>query len=138
MLESHLASVPGSGYGSGWLAGLWLPDAGLLLWGAGAELGTCGWPVMHILLTHVGMSQSPRGRGLTQRQAARHGQLGLCADGGDRFLLLTASSGEVPAPAAWRWEFGDNQVSHRIVRGSVVWVGFAEAAQSLPFFICLP
>lgn len=64
----------------------------------GAELGTRGRPVMHILLTHVGMSQSPRGRGLTQRQAERRGELGLCADGGDRLLLLTASLGKTPAP----------------------------------------
>lgn len=38
-------------------------QAGLL---CRAELLTWDWPVMHILLTHVGMSQSLRGKGLTQ------------------------------------------------------------------------
>lgn len=43
----------------------------------GAELVTRVWPVMHVLLTHVGMSQSPGGRGLTQQQAERRRELGL-------------------------------------------------------------
>lgn len=41
-------------------------QAGLLHRAPWAELLTWDWPVMHILLTHVGMSQSLRGKGLTQ------------------------------------------------------------------------
>lgn len=41
-------------------------QAGLLRRAPWAELLTWDWPVMHILLTHVGMSQSLRGKGLTQ------------------------------------------------------------------------
>lgn len=106
----------------------------------GAELVTRGWPVMHILLTHVGMSQSPRGRGLTQQQAERRGELGLRADGGYCLSLLTASLGAMPAPAAQGRRFGANQGSHCVVSGSVQMLrdGFVEVAQSLPFVICLP
>lgn len=44
--------------------------------GLRGRAGAQGRPVMHILLMHVGMSQSPGGRGLTQRRQSAAGHWG--------------------------------------------------------------
>lgn len=79
VLESHLASSPWCWLRLGVAGRVSAAGCrqGCSRRAPGAELVTRVWPVMHVLLTHVGMSQSPGGRGLTQQQAERRREMGL-------------------------------------------------------------
>lgn len=114
-------------------------QAGLLPQGAGGRAGGPG-------LARDARPAHACGHESEPRRKRPHPAAGRAAKGDgaalpmeviDCLLLLTASLGETPAPAARGRGFGDHQVARCVVRGSMQALrdGFVEAARSLPFGI---